>query len=316
VDFSILITNFWSLGLDGIVVGAIYALISLGYTLVYGVLRLINFAHSEIFMIGTMAVYFVILQFGFTGYEDPLPLLEFMGIFLLLAVVAAVVSGGSAVLLEIVAYRRLRIMGASRLSSLISAIGASFVLVEVFRVMTDSKNLDFPRLINKEPFFTWGTLYLSTDKVLVIVGAAIIFFILNRIINHTKLGLGIRAVSQDERTAVLMGVNVNKIISYTFLLGGVLAGVGSAFYMVFYETTKSNVGFLVGISAFTAAVLGGIGNVKGALYGSFALGLVQQYTSAVLGYNWRDVVTFIILVLVLLIKPTGLFGEALQKARV
>lgn len=316
MDFSILITNFWSLGLDGIVVGAIYALISLGYTLVYGVLRLINFAHSEIFMIGTMAVYFVILQFGFTGYEDPLPLLEFMGIFLLLAVVAAVVSGGSAVLLEIVAYRRLRIMGASRLSSLISAIGASFVLVEVFRVMTDSKNLDFPRLINKEPFFTWGTLYLSTDKVLVIVGAAIIFFILNRIINHTKLGLGIRAVSQDERTAVLMGVNVNKIISYTFLLGGVLAGVGSAFYMVFYETTKSNVGFLVGISAFTAAVLGGIGNVKGALYGSFALGLVQQYTSAVLGYNWRDVVTFIILVLVLLIKPTGLFGEALQKARV
>jgi branched-chain amino acid transport system permease protein len=316
VDFSILITNFWSLGLDGIVVGAIYALISLGYTLVYGVLRLINFAHSEIFMIGTMAVYFVILQFGFTGYEDPLPLLEFMGIFLLLATVAAVVSGGSAVLLEIVAYRRLRIMGASRLSSLISAIGASFVLVEVFRVMTDSKNLDFPRLINKDPFFTWGTLYLSTDKVLVIIGAAIIFFILNRIINHTKLGMGIRAVSQDERTAVLMGVNVNKIISYTFLLGGVLAGVGSAFYMVFYETTKSNVGFLVGISAFTAAVLGGIGNVKGALYGSFALGLVQQYTSAVLGYNWRDVVTFVILVLVLLIKPTGLFGEALQKARV
>ena len=316
MDFSILITNFWSLGLDGIVVGAIYALISLGYTLVYGVLRLINFAHSEIFMIGTMATYFVILQFGFTGYEDPLPILEFMGIFLLLVTVSAIVSGGSAVLLEIVAYRRLRIMGASRLSSLISAIGASFVLVEVFRVMTDSKNLDFPRLINKDPFFTWGTLYLSGDKVLVIVGAAIIFFILNRIINHTKLGLGIRAVSQDERTAILMGVNVNRIISYTFLLGGVLAGVGSAFYMVFYETTKSNVGLLVGISAFTAAVLGGIGNVKGALYGSFALGLVQQYTSAVLGYNWRDVVTFVILVLVLLIKPTGLFGEALQKARV
>ena len=316
MDFSILVTNFWSLGLDGIVVGAIYALISLGYTLVYGVLRLINFAHSEIFMIGTMAVYFVVLQFGFTGYEDPLPLLNFLGIFLLFVVAAALVSGGSAVLLEIVAYRRLRNMGASRLSSLISAIGASFVLVEVFRVMTDSKNLDFPRLINKEPFFTMSTLYLSADKVLVIVGAAIVFFILNRIINHTKLGLGIRAVSQDERTAILMGVNVNRIISYTFLLGGVLAGVGSAFYMVFYETTKSNVGFLVGISAFTAAVLGGIGNVKGALYGSFALGLVQQYTSAVLGYNWRDVVTFVILVLVLLIKPTGLFGEALQKARV
>ncbi|MSV46520.1 MAG: branched-chain amino acid ABC transporter permease [Actinobacteria bacterium] len=311
-----LVSNFWSLGLDGLVVGAIYALISLGYTLVYGVLRLINFAHSEIFMIGTMTVYLVVLQFGFTGYEDPLPLLKFIGIFLLFATAAGIVSGGSAVLLEIVAYRRLRNMGASRLSSLISAIGASFVLVEVFRIFSDSKNLDFPRLINKDPFLTIGTLYLSADKVLVLVGATIIFLILNRIINHTKLGMGIRAVSQDERTAILMGVNVNKIISYTFLLGGVLAGVGSAFYMVFYETTKANVGFLVGISAFTAAVLGGIGNVKGALYGSFALGLIQQYTSAVLGYNWRDVVTFVILVLVLLIKPTGLFGEALQKARV
>ncbi len=316
MDFSILYTNFWSLALDGIVVGAIYALISLGYTLVYGVLRLINFAHSEIFMIGTMVVYFIIGLFGFTGYEDPLSIAKFTGIFLLVAVGAAIISGGSAVLLEIVAYRRLRNMGASRLSSLISAIGASFFLVEVFRKLTDSRNLDFPRLINKDPFFTWGTLYLSADKMLVIGGATLIFIALNRIIHHTKLGLGIRAVSQDERTAILMGVNVNRIISYTFLLGGVLAGVGSAFYMVFYETTKANVGFLVGISAFTAAVLGGIGNVKGALYGSFALGLVQQYTSAVLGYNWRDVVTFAILVLVLLIKPTGLFGEALQKARV
>jgi len=316
VDFSILYTNFWSLALDGIVVGAIYALISLGYTLVYGVLRLINFAHSEIFMIGTMVVYFIIGLFGFTGYEDPLSIMKFTGIFLLVAFGAAIISGGSAVLLEIVAYRRLRNMGASRLSSLISAIGASFFLVEVFRKLTDSRNLDFPRLINKDPFFTWGTLYLSADKMLVIGGATLIFIALNRIIHHTKLGLGIRAVSQDERTAILMGVNVNRIISYTFLLGGVLAGVGSAFYMVFYETTKANVGFLVGISAFTAAVLGGIGNVKGALYGSFALGLVQQYTSAVLGYNWRDVVTFAILVLVLLIKPTGLFGEALQKARV
>jgi branched-chain amino acid transport system permease protein len=316
VDFSILITNFWSLALDGIVVGAIYALVSLGYTLVYGVLRLINFAHSEIFMIGTMVVYFVVGLFGFTGYEDPLPLYKFIGIFLLFAVAAAVVSGVCAVILEFVAYRRLRNMGASRLSSLISAIGASFFLVEVFRKISDSKNLDFPRLINKDPFFTWGTLYLSADKVLVIIGAAIIFVILNVIIHKTKLGLGIRAVSQDERTSILMGVNVNRIITYTFLLGGVLAGVGSAFYMVFYETTKANVGFLVGISAFTAAVLGGIGNVKGALYGSFALGLVQQYTAAVLGYNWRDVVTFVILVFVLLVKPTGLFGEALQKARV
>lgn len=392
MDFSIIFSDFWSLTIDGFVVGAIIALVSLGYTLVYGVLRLINFAHSEIFMIGTMTCYIVVKQFGFSGYEDPVPLWKFATLFLLFGLTAAIVSGAAAVLLEIVAYRRLRVLGASRLSSLISAIGASFFLVEVARKLSDSKNLDFPRLISKEPFLTlsgydltpakislalvaaiplfflarllkmknilaavvafgasaviitlgvlpnWNfkvpgannsvskwfnhglvtssDAYLTQDRVLVTLGAALIFFILNRVINHTKLGLGIRAVSQDERTSILMGVNVNRIISYTFLLGGALAGIGSAFYMVFYETTKANVGFLIGISAFTAAVLGGIGNVKGALYGSFALGLFQQYTSAILGYNWKDVVTFVILVFVLLVKPTGLFGEALQKARV
>jgi branched-chain amino acid transport system permease protein len=316
VDLSILVNDFWSLTIDGIVVGAIIALVSLGYTLVYGVLRLINFAHSEIFMIGTMTCYLVIKQFGFTGYEDPLPLWKFASLFLLFGLTAAIVSGVAAVLLEIVAYRRLRVLGASRLSSLISAIGASFFLVEIFQKFSGAKNLDFPRMLSKDPIFTFSGAYVSADKILVIVGATFIFFVLNRVINHTKLGLGIRAVSQDERTSILMGVNVNRIISYTFLLGGILAGLGSAFYMVFYETTKANVGFLIGISAFTAAVLGGIGNVKGALYGSFVLGLFQQYTSAVLGYNWKDVVTFTILVFVLLVKPTGLFGEALQKARV
>ena len=316
MDFSILFTDFAALTIDGLVVGAIYALVALGYTLVYGVLRLINFAHSEIFMLGTMSAVAVTSLLGFTGYEDPLPTFRFFAIFLLIAFTASIVSGFSAVLLEIVAYRRLRNRGASRLSSLISAIGASFFLVEVVRIATGSKNLDFPRMIDKSSLFQISTAYITADKLLVLGGAVVIFFVLNRVINHTKLGLGIRAVSQDERTAILMGVNVNRVISFTFLIGGVLAGLGSAFYMVFYETTKSNVGFLIGISAFTAAVLGGIGNIKGALLGSFVLGLFQQYTAAVLGYSWRDVVTFVVLVLVLLVKPTGLLGETLQKARV
>ncbi len=316
MDFSILFSDFAALTLDGLVVGAIYALVALGYTLVYGVLRLINFAHSEIFMLGTMSAVAVTTLLGFTGFEDPLPTFRFFAIFLLIAFTASIISGVAAVLLEIVAYRRLRNRGASRLSSLISAIGASFFLTEVVRIATDSKNLDFPRLLDKNTVFQVSTAYFTADKLLVLGGAVVIFFTLNRIINHTKLGLGIRAVSQDERTSVLMGVNVNQVITFTFLIGGVLAGLGSAFYMVFYETTKSNVGFLVGISAFTAAVLGGIGNIKGALLGSFVLGLFQQYTAAVLGYNWRDVVTFVVLVLVLLVKPTGLLGETLQKARV
>lgn len=316
MDFSILASEFASLTLDGIVVGAIYALVALGYTLVYGVLRLINFAHSEIFMIGTMTCYAVTLVLGISTDADPLTIGAFTLIFSLIVVAAAIASGGSAVLLELVAYRRLRKLKASRLSSLISAIGASFFLTELFRILTDSRNIAFPRLIDKEPLFVFSSAYVTADKLFVIIGAAILFFVLNRIINHTRLGLGIRAVSQDEVTSVLMGINVNKVVSLTFLIGGVLAGAGSAFYMVFYETTKASVGFLVGVSAFTAAVLGGIGNVRGALLGSFVLGLIQQYSSAVLGYNWRDVVTFIILVLVLLVKPTGLLGEALQRARV
>ena len=316
MDFSIIVTDFAALTLDGLVVGALYALVSLGYTLVYGVLRLINFAHSEIFMLGTMSAVAVTTLLGFTGYEDPLPTFRFFAIFLLIAFVASIISGLAAVLLEIVAYRRLRNRGASRLSSLTSAIGASFFLTEVVRIATDSKNLDFPRMLDKNSVFQISTAYFTADKLLVLGGAIVIFFGLNRVINHTRLGLGIRAVSQDERTAILMGVNVNRVISFTFLIGGVLAGLGSAFYMVFYETTKANVGFLVGISAFTAAVLGGIGNVKGALLGSIVLGLLQQYTAAVLGYNWRDVVTFVVLVLVLLVRPTGLLGETLQKARV
>ena len=316
MDFSVLTSEFASLTFDGIVVGAIYALVALGYTLVYGVLRLINFAHSEIFMIGTMTCYGVTLLLNIATDTEPLAPQAFIIVFALIIFAAAAASGLSAVTLEFVAYRRLRVMRASRLSSLISAIGASFFLTELFRLLTDSRNISFPRLLDKEPILVISSAYITLDKILVLIGASILFIILNRIINYTKLGLGIRAVSQDEKTAVLMGVNVNRVVSMTFLVGGVLAGAGSAFYMVFYETTKANVGFLVGVSAFTAAVLGGIGNVKGALVGSFALGLIQQYSSAVLGYNWRDVVTFVILVLVLLVKPTGLLGEALQRARV
>lgn len=316
MDFSIVVSEFASLFLDGIVVGAIYALVALGYTLVYGVLRLINFAHSEIFMLGTFASLGVTMLLGYTGFEEPIGIGLFLLTFILITVVAAVASGSAAMLLEVVAYRRLRRKGANRLSSLISAIGASFFLVELFRLLTDSKDWDFPRLLDKNSLFEISSAYFTADKLVVLIGAFGLMFALDRIIQGTRLGRGIRAVSQDEKTAVLMGVDVDKVIAFTFLLGGVLAGVASAFYMLFYEATKFNVGFLLGISAFTAAVLGGIGNIRGALAGSFALGLIQQFSSAILGYNWRDVVTFLILVLVLLFKPTGLFGEALQRARV
>jgi branched-chain amino acid transport system permease protein len=317
MDFSGLFSaDFLNYTLDGVVVGAIYALVSLGYTMVYGVLRLINFAHSEIFMLGTFAALGVTFLFGYADIQAPLSILVFIGVFLLIIAASAAASGGVAVLLELVAYRNLRRRGANRLSSLISAIGASLFLTELFRILTHSRDWAFPEILSPDVVFSIGTAEFTAAKIIVIIGAAIMMLVLERVINRTKLGLGIRAVSQDEKTAVLMGVNVDRVITFTFLLGGILAGVAASFYMLFYGQTKFNAGFLMGISAFTAAVLGGIGNIRGALVGSFALGLLQQYASAVLPYNWRDVVAFVVLVLVLLVKPTGLLGEALQKARV
>lgn len=317
MDFSgIFSADIVGYTLEGIVVGAIYALVSLGYTMVYGVLRLINFAHSEIFMLGTFTALGTAYILGYRDLAQPLPLLTFLGVFLLIIVLSGLASGSAAVILELVAYRNLRRRGANRLSSLISAIGASLFLIELFRIITKSRDWKLPELISPDKVFEIGTAQFTWAKIIVIIGAALMMFVLERIINKTKLGLGIRAVSQDEKTAVLMGVNVDRVITSTFLIGGILAGVAASFYMLYYTQTKFNAGFLMGMSAFTAAVLGGIGNIRGALVGSFALGLLQQYASQVLPYNWRDVVAFVVLVLVLLFKPTGLLGEALQKARV
>ena len=171
MDFSILWSEFFGLTLDGIVVGAIYALVSLGYTLVYGVLRLINFAHSEIFMIGTFTSLGLSIVFGYTGLEEPLGIVLFLGVFIVMALASGVASGMSAVLLEFVAYRRLRRRGASRLSSLISAIGASFFLVEFFRLTTESKDWDFPRMLSKDPIFSISTAYFTLDKIIILFNA-------------------------------------------------------------------------------------------------------------------------------------------------
>ena len=309
-------SDFLGQTFEGLVVGAIYALVALGYTLVYGVLRLINFAHSEIFMIGTFACLGVTMILGYSTDMNPLGFGMFIVVFAVIVTIAGAISGASAMLLERIAYRRLRRKNASRLSSLISAIGASLFLIEVFRLMSESTDWAFPRLLESKVLFQISTAYIEQTKLFILISAIIMMVVLDQLIQKTRLGRGIRAVSQDERTAVLMGVNVDKVIAMTFLIGGSLAGAASAFYLLAYESTKFNVGFLLGVAAFTSAVLGGIGNIRGALAGAFALGLIQQYASSVLGYNWRDVVSFVVLVLVLLIKPTGIFGESLQRARV
>ena len=316
MDFALLRDAFWSLTFDGLALGAIYALISLGYTMVYGVLRLINFAHSEVFMIGTFGA---LIATGFMGVkvEDDARTGISMVLTLLVSLAVAMLSSGiAAVLVELIAYRRLRIRGATKLATLISAIGVSISLVEAFRILTDSLPREYPRIMDKTVLFSFAGADVRNDKVIVIIAAGLMMFALERFVAKTRLGKGIRAVSMDESTSTLMGININRVVMVTFFSGGLMAGAAAFFYVLTYENTSFKVGFFLGISAFTAAVLGGIGNLKGALFGGFVLGLLETYSAALFGTAWKAVISFTILVLVLLIKPTGLFGESITQARV
>ena len=306
------VTQFWPSTIDGLTNGSIYALIALGYTLVYGVLRLINFAHSEIFMIGTFATLFTLQWMNIDTAQTGLAL---VGVLLMMLAVSMAVAGGSAVLLERIAYRPLRKRGASRLAALISAIGASFFLQELFAIWQGRDQLSIPRVMDKEVLFNIGTGQVRNDKLLVVVAAILMMVALDRFVNGTRLGRGIRATAQDPDTAVLMGVNIDRVVLVTFLLGGMLAGAAAMLYGVFFELTQYNVGFLLGIKAFTAAVLGGIGNIRGALVGGLALGLIENYGASFFGSEWLNVVAFSVLVLVLMFRPTGILGENLQRAR-
>jgi branched-chain amino acid transport system permease protein len=317
-DFT---SAFWANTIDGLTVGAIYALVALGYTMVYGVLRLINFAHSEIFMIGTFGGLTMIQAAGMHG---PYGGIMLIGVLVACLVASMAAAGGSAVVLEFVAYRPLRKKGSSRLAALISAIGASLFLQEFFatvvipRFFGDGRGRDYigvTRLMNKSSLFHFGSADVRDDKVLILVAAVVMMIALDRFVNGTKLGRGIRATAQDPETAVLLGVNINKVVVVTFLIGGLMAGAAGFFWILFYEVTKFNIGFILGIKAFTAAVLGGIGNLRGALVGGFVLGLVENYGGSIFGSQWKDVIAFTMLVVILMFRPTGILGESLQQAR-
>lgn len=332
MHFDLLFHNFAAFTVGGLVFGSIYALIALGYTMVYGVLQLINFAHSEVFMFGTFAVAWVFVFFHGTdsltqSLGAALPLL------LLALVVAMAVSGGIALLLERVAYRPLLARGAPKLVALISAIGASFALSEVMGLRDRiagwfglADNLDDyvsnarnqysnPVTIQPHNLFSVGG-YQVTDVDLVIVGAALLMMVaLDVFVGKTRFGRGIRAVAQDPESATLMGVNPARVIQITFLIGGMMAGVAATLYMLKIGSTKPSAGFLFGVKAFTAAVLGGIGNLRGALLGGLVLGVAENWGAAVFGGEWRDVVSFVLLVVILLVRPSGLLGEAIGKAR-
>jgi branched-chain amino acid transport system permease protein len=318
--FHDFIDQFGTSTVGGLAVGSIYALVALGYTMVYGVLRLINFAHSEIFMIGTFASLWVITTIGVTSPQTGIAL---VGLLALMIVVAMAVSGGSAMLLERVAYRPLRKKGASRLAALISAIGASLFLQELFALEVIPRVFDkpgrnqaaVPRIVDRDVLFTIGNADVRTDHVIIIVAAVIMMIGLDQLVNRSRIGRGIRATAQDPEAAVLMGVSIDTIVRVTFLLGGAMAGVAGVLYAMEFENIYYNVGFILGIKAFTAAVLGGIGNLRGALLGGIALGLIENWGAIFLGSQWKDVIAFIVLVLILMFRPTGILGESLQQAR-
>ena len=321
--FENLVNQFWPATVDGLSLGAIYALIALGYTMVYGVLRLINFAHSEIFMIGTVATLFTVTHLGISTALNGVALI---GLVILLALVGMAVSGTAAMGLEYVAYRPLRRRGASRLAALISAIGASLFLQQFFALIVIPRLFHRPKeggrlpvqapgFVERTDVFSIGDFVVRNDKLIVVVAAVLMMIALDQFVGRTKLGRGIRATAQDPETAVLMGVNIDRIVTATFAVGGAMAGVAAALYLMRFGETNYFVGFLLGIKAFTAAVLGGIGNLRGALVGGFLLGLIELYGSALFGSEWRDVVAFSVLVLVLMFRPSGILGESLQRAR-
>jgi branched-chain amino acid transport system permease protein len=316
MNFSVVTSQFWSLCLQGLALGLIYALVSLGYTMVYGVLRLINFANSEVFMLGTFAT--LVIQTTFFGYDMNAEALHGMKLVWVLTATflgTMIFSAILGVLVELIAYRRLRARGANRLSSLISAIGVSIFLLEGVRILTGSRGQKSPRLLEKWSFGEFNGANLRIDTIITIVLPIVIFLILDQFVNKSRLGKSIRAVSMSEENSKLMGININRVITLTFAIGGLTTGAAAFLYTTVYENTIFKVGFSMGIAAFTAAVLGGIGNIRGAFYGGIALGLLEQFSSAILGSQWKAVTVFLVLVLVLLFKPNGLFGEAVQQTR-
>ncbi|MDT5042413.1 MAG: branched-chain amino acid transport system permease protein [Actinoplanes sp.] len=315
MNFSGLIHDFGPLTILGLAQGAIIALFALGYTLVYGVLRLINFAHSEVFLMGTYACLLVWGLFGLDQNSATPSVVAVIGLILLGLVVAIVASGVTALAVELVAYRPLRRRNAPPLAFLITAIGASLFLSESVGVVTKRNITGVPPLIRPRDVFAIGNMHVTNLQILIIVLALVMMFVLDRFINRSRMGRGIRAVAQNPDSAALMGVNKSRVISLVFLLGGLMAGIAAVMYDLKIGVTRFDAGFLLGIEAFTAAVLGGIGNLRGALVGGLLLGVLQTYAAGLFGNQWLHVVSFVLLVLILLVRPTGLLGESLGRAR-
>jgi branched-chain amino acid transport system permease protein len=295
---------------DGLSNGAIWALVALGYTLVYGIIELINFAHGEVFMIGSLVTAGFIGTLGLTAATGVPGLI--LGLLLTL-VLAMIASGALNVMIERVAYRPLRT--APKLAPLITAVGFSFILQNVGILWIGGSPEGIPDLINaQKELFNIGGVSVSQGDVLAIAATIPLVLLLTTFISQSRLGRAMRATAQDPEAARLMGINVDTTISLTFLLGGIMAGAAGLIYALYQTTIWYFQGFQAGLIAFTAAVMGGIGNLKGAVLGGFIIGIIQQISDNRIGGEWTPAIVFSYLVLIMVFRPSGLLGEETREA--
>ena len=291
MTFSLLIAQL----INGLQTGSVYALVALGYSMVYGIIKLLNFAHGDIIMIGAYMVYYAIASFALPP-----------AVAIVLAIAVSTLLG---VTVEKVAYTPLR--SAPRLSLLITAIGVSFLLENGAQLLfgADQKSMD-PLITGS---IMLGKVNVSYTAIVTIFVSVLIMILLTFVVNKTKAGKAMRAVSEDMGAAQLMGISLNRTISMTFAIGSALAGIGSVLYLAAYTQASPTMGSMLGIKAFVAAVLGGIGSIPGAMIGGFTIGILEALVAAVGFSMWKDAAVFLVLIIVLLFKPTGFLGKKMQE---
>jgi branched-chain amino acid transport system permease protein len=295
--------------INGLVLGSMYALVALGYTMVYGIINLINFAHGEVLMVGALTSWAIIV-----GMQDAMPGLPGWVMLLVSTLIACVVAAALNFAIEKIAYRPLR--NSPKLAPLITAIGMSLLLQTLAMIIFKPNYKPYPTLLPPKPFEVAGAVITST-QIMILALTAVSLAVLTYLVNYTRLGRAMRATAENPRVAALMGVRPDTVISATFIIGAVLATIAGVMYASNYGTVQHTMGFLPGLKAFTAAVFGGIGNLAGAVVGGILLGLIEAIgsgyigilTGGVLGSHYADIFAFIVLIGVLTLRPSGLLGE-------
>jgi branched-chain amino acid transport system permease protein len=299
--------EFYRLFLIGLTNGAIYALVALGYSLVYGILELINFAHGDVFMLGGMLVATMVASFGLAGDSG----LFLWSMILVMLAIAMVFCGVINTTIELVAYRRLR--HAPRLAPLITAIGMSFILQNIGLVWKGPRPTSVDSILPRGEVFAIGGVTYTWDKLIVLLFTVPVLFALIWLVQRTRHGKAMRATAQDRDAAAMMGIDVNRTISFTFLIAGALAGAAGLLYALYITNIRFDEGFRLGLIAFTAAVVGGIGNLPGAVLGGLLIAMIESFNNGLSwvtpGSDWTQSIIFSVLIVVLVFRPEGLLGE-------